>query len=99
MVQRLLALGVIAPLAIGAGIGWWDADYRVLTPAFFLLGGSGFWFYRDRRRDVPILAMVVFAAIAVLTLGLVQMAAPTISSPITWWRCSSSPAPAMPPSG
>jgi uncharacterized membrane protein len=72
LVQRLLALGVIAPLAAGAGIGWWDADYLVLTPAFFLLGGLGFWFYRDRRRDVPILAMVVFAAIAVLTLGLAK---------------------------
>ncbi len=72
-VQRLLALGVIAPLAIGAGIGWWDEDYRVLTPAFFVLGALACWFYRDRRRDVPILAMAVFAAIAVLTLGLVRL--------------------------
>lgn len=73
LVQRLLALGVIAPLAAGAGIAWWDADYFALTPAFFLLGGVGFWFYRDRRRDVPILAMIVFAAIAVLTLGLARL--------------------------
>lgn len=72
LVQRLLALGVIAPLAVGAGIAWWDADYFVLTPVFFLLGGVGFWYYRDRCRDVPILAMITFSAIAVLSLGLAK---------------------------
>lgn len=72
-VPRLLALGVVAPLAIGAGIGWWGAEYRWHLGVFWLAAPALFWFYQVRHRDLPILAMVIFAAIGVATLGLARL--------------------------
>ncbi len=70
---RLLALLWIGPLATGAGMGWFGAEMRPLLPVFVAVAGSAFWFHYRQRRDVPILALLLFAAIGVLGLGLVRV--------------------------
>lgn len=72
-VHRLAALGVVAPLAVGAAIGWWDDHYLRLTVVFALTAAAALPIYLGLRRDVPLLATVVFASIAVLTSGLARL--------------------------
>ncbi len=72
-VHRLAALGAIAPLAVGACIGWWEARFLPLAGAYVAAAGLGAWVYRALRRDVPMLALVAFSAIAVAGAGLVRI--------------------------
>jgi uncharacterized membrane protein len=72
-IHRLLALLGLAPLVVGAVIGWWDGDFISLIAAFLLVCAVLIRFYRVNRRDVPILAMAVFSSIAVLTAGVVKL--------------------------
>lgn len=72
---RLAALGVLAPLGVGAVVGWWEADFRLALPVFFACAAAGGLIYLRLRRDVAILALVVYAGIAVLTAGLVRLIA------------------------
>lgn len=71
--QRLAALGVLAPLAVGAIVGWWEAEFRIALPVFACAAAVGGAYYLRLRRDLAILALAVYAAIAVLTAGLIRL--------------------------
>jgi uncharacterized membrane protein len=71
--QRLAALGTLAPLAAGGLIGWWEPQYSAATAAFFVVAGIALFAYYRVRRDLPILATVLFSGIAVLTGGLIRL--------------------------
>lgn len=72
-VHRLAALGVIGPLAFGACIGWWEGEFLPVTIGFFIVAAVMAGLYYGPRRDLPILALAVFGAIAVLTSALVRV--------------------------
>jgi uncharacterized membrane protein len=72
-VHRLAGLGVLTPLAFGACIGWWETDFLVVTFAFVAIAASFARAYLTRRRDVPMLALTVFAAIAVSSAALASV--------------------------
>jgi len=66
-IQRLACLGVIGPLAIGACIAWWETRFLPVLPVYAVAAALAGWVYLVPRRDVPILALSVFSAIAVGT--------------------------------
>ena len=70
---RLAALGVVAPLCAAAVLGWFEDDFRSGLMAFALAALAGGAVYGLWRRDVAILALLVYAAIAVLTAGLLHL--------------------------
>lgn len=72
-VQRLAAFGMLAPLALGGMIGWWEREFQVVTLGFFLVAAGTASVYFRLRRDLVILALALFAAIPVLTSGLVRL--------------------------
>lgn len=63
----LAALLLIAPLTYGAAIGTWDSDYRPNLLAYLLLTALLLFWYWRQRRDVLILALLIFSAITVTT--------------------------------
>lgn len=69
---RLAAFGMLAPLALGGMMGWWEREFLVVTGGFFLAAGTAAWVYFRLRRDLVILALALFAAIPVLTSGLAR---------------------------
>ena len=71
--HRLAALGVLGPLCAGAMLGWWETEFRVVAAAFSVVAGVAAAVYHRVRRDLPILALAVYGAIAVLTAGLVKL--------------------------
>lgn len=70
---RLAALGVVAPLCVAAVLGWFEADFRPGLTVFALAALAGGVVYGLWRRDVAILALLAYAAIAVLTAGLLRV--------------------------
>ncbi|WP_373185920.1 DUF2157 domain-containing protein [Halopseudomonas sp.] len=74
-VQRLTCLGVLAALGCGAAGAWWEWAYTPLVPIFLLVAGGMLVFYHQRRRDLPILSMVLFWLIVVGSSGLVRLTA------------------------
>ncbi|HRP87177.1 MAG TPA: DUF2157 domain-containing protein [Gammaproteobacteria bacterium] len=70
--QRLAALGMLMPLAIGGMMGWWEDEFVPVTGAFLLVAGGAAWFYLKWRRDLVILALALFGAIPVFTSALVR---------------------------
>lgn len=74
-VHRLAGLGVLTPLTFGACVGWWDADFRGVGLAFIAVAALFAWTYLSRRRDVPMLALTTFAAIAVASAALTRLLA------------------------
>ncbi|HUG97686.1 MAG TPA: DUF2157 domain-containing protein [Gammaproteobacteria bacterium] len=72
-VHRLAALGVIAPLTFGACIGWWEREFLPVTIGFVAVATIMAGLYYRPRRDLPILALAVFGAIAVMTSALVRV--------------------------
>lgn len=66
-IQRLACLGVIGPLALGACIAWWETRFVPVLPVYAIAAALAGWVYFVPRRDVPILALSVFSAIAVGT--------------------------------
>lgn len=72
-VHRLAALGVFGPLTMGGIGGWWDQDYQGVLLAFLLVAGAGAWVYQRLRFDLAILALAVYAAIAVGAAGLIKL--------------------------
>lgn len=72
-VNRLAAIGVFAPLAFGASIGWWDDKFLPVSLAFLAAGVVMAFVYYRPRRDLPVLALVLFGAIAVMTSGLARI--------------------------
>lgn len=71
--HRLAALGVLAPLGVGAVLGWWESEFRVVAASFSVVAGLAAAIYHRARRDLPILALAVYGAIAVLAAGLVKL--------------------------
>lgn len=71
--QRLAALGALGPLVVGGLLGWWIKDLRIVTLAFVVVGAGMLLVYLRPRRDLPILGLTSFGAIAVLTSGLIRL--------------------------
>lgn len=71
-VVRVAGLGVLTPLALGACFSWWDHDFIPVGLAFGAIAAGFAYIYLTRRRDVPMLALTVFATIAVTTAALVR---------------------------
>lgn len=72
-IHRVAGLGVLAPLALGACLSWWDADFRVAGLAFAIVAVASAHIYLAHRRDVPMLAQTAFATIAVATAALIRV--------------------------
>lgn len=72
-VHRLAAAGVLAPLACGACIGWWEHEFMPVTLAFLVMAVLMAGVYYRLRRDLPILALAVFGGIAVLASALLRV--------------------------
>ena len=70
--QRLAALGVLAPLCAGGVLGWWEHEFRVVAASFSVVAGAMAFAYHRWRRDLPILALTVYGGIAVLTGGVIK---------------------------
>ena len=70
--QRLAAVGVVGPLCVGAVLGWWERDFLPALWIFAIGAAVGGVVYRRRRCDLAILALIVYAAIAVLAAGLMR---------------------------
>jgi uncharacterized membrane protein len=71
--QRLAALGALAPLVVGGLLGWWMRDLRIVTLAFVVVAVAMLLVYLRPRRDLPILGLTSFGAIAVLSSGLIRL--------------------------
>ena len=71
--QRLAGLGVLGPLVVGGLLGWWIRDFRIATLAFVVVAAGMLLVYLRLRRDLPILGLTSFGAIAVLTSGLIKL--------------------------
>lgn len=71
--HRLAALGVLGPLCVGAMLGWWESEFRVVAVTFSVAAGLAAAVYLRARRDLPILALAVYGGIAVLAAGLVKL--------------------------
>lgn len=74
-VPRLACLGLLAALGCGAAGAWWDSNFTPLLPVFGLAAASMLLFYHRQRRDLPILAMVLFWLIVTGTSGLIRLTA------------------------
>ncbi|NMG75691.1 DUF2157 domain-containing protein [Aromatoleum diolicum] len=74
-VQRLAGLGVLAPLAFGACVGWWEEEYLGVGAVFVVVAAAFSGAYLRQRRDVPMLALTIFAAIAVASAALARLLA------------------------
>ncbi len=74
--QRLAALGVLAPLCAGAMLGWWEREFQGVAGVFSLVAALAAAFYHRVRRDLPILALAVYGGIAVLAAGLAKLLQP-----------------------
>lgn len=72
-IHRVAGLGVLAPLALGACLSWWDADFRVAGIAFAIVMIASAHVHLAHRRDVPMLAQTAFATIAVATAALIRV--------------------------
>ncbi|AYH42009.1 DUF2157 domain-containing protein [Azoarcus sp. DN11] len=72
-VARVAGLGVLAPLAFGACLSWWDKDFRLAGLAFAATAAAFALAYLAHRRDVPMLAQTAFATIAVATAALIRV--------------------------
>lgn len=70
--QRLAALGVLAPLCAGGVLGWWEHEFRLVAASFSVVACLMAFVYHGGRRDLPILALAVYGGIAVLTGGVVK---------------------------
>jgi len=71
--QRLAALGLLGPLVVGGLLGWWIRDFRSVTLAFVVVAAGMLLVYLRLRRDLPILGLTSFGAIAVLASGLIKL--------------------------
>ncbi|HJV25508.1 MAG TPA: DUF2157 domain-containing protein [Aromatoleum sp.] len=72
-VMRLAGVGVLAPLAIGACLGWWERDFVPLILAFLATAALSLRCYLGVRRDVPLLAATAFSGIAVASAALTRL--------------------------
>lgn len=72
-INRVAGLGVLAPLALGAGLSWWDADFRAAGLTFAVVAIAFAHAYLAHRRDVPMLAQTAFATIAVATSAVIRV--------------------------
>lgn len=67
---RLAGTGLLAALGLGAAIGWWRSELVYLLPALATVYLLGIPCYRRWRRDLLLLALQAYSAIAVLASGL-----------------------------
>ncbi|NMF88523.1 DUF2157 domain-containing protein [Aromatoleum petrolei] len=72
-IHRVAGLGVLVPLALGACLSWWDADFHAVGFAFAAVAVAFAYAYLAYRRDVPMLAQTAFAAISVATTALIRV--------------------------
>lgn len=71
--HRVCALGTLAPLTLAATLAWWERDFIMPALLFAPAIAAGGVIYLRLRRDLAILALIIFAAIAVGTAMLVKL--------------------------
>lgn len=67
---RLAGFGLLAALGLGAAIGWWRSELVYLLPVLAVVYLLGIPCYRWWRRDLLLLGLQAYSAIAVLACGL-----------------------------
>lgn len=67
---RLAGVGLLGALSLGAGIGWWQAEYRGFLVALGLVCLIAMPCYLELRRDLLLVALVVYSMVAVGSTGL-----------------------------
>lgn len=72
-IQRLACLGVLSALGCGAAAAWWETDLAALLLAFLVVSAAMLFYFHQRCRDLPVLALIVFWMIVVATSGLVNL--------------------------
>lgn len=71
--HRAAALLAVAALAIGACLGWWESSFAILVPVFAAVATAMAMYYRYRRLDTAMLAIVGTATIAVSSAALMRL--------------------------
>lgn len=71
--HRVCASAGLAALLVGAMIGWWQEAFVPLLIGFAVAAVLGVPLYRWWRLDLPILALQLFALIALLSAGLFKV--------------------------
>lgn len=69
----LATLALLLPLTFGGIIGVWESRYQLNLLCYLLLATALTWWYWRLQRDVLIVALLVFSAIAVSTAVLAQV--------------------------
>ena len=69
----LAALALLTPLTIGAVIGTWQAEYHFNLISYFIIAGLMALWYFHWQRDLLIVALLLFSAIAVSTMLLSRL--------------------------
>lgn len=70
---RLAAAFMLATLVIGAVIGWWERELWPVTVTFLFAAAAVGWCYHTLHRDLMILALTLYAAIAVFASALIRV--------------------------
>ena len=70
---RLAALVLWLALTFGACLGWYESDHRPLLFAHFVIAALSGWRHYAVRRDVALLGLMLYSAIAVGAAGLFRL--------------------------
>lgn len=69
----LAALALLLPLTIGGIIGVWESRYQLNLLCYLLIAAGLTWWYLRRQRDVLIVALLLFSAIAFSTAAIARV--------------------------
>lgn len=85
-VHHLAAIAMLGPLASGAAIGWWEDSFRVVLACFVVVAAAMIFYYHRMQRDLVLLALAAYAAIAVLTSGLLKLLPLESTAGVIWYN-------------
>ena len=69
---RLAGFALISALALGAGIAWWQGEYRGFMVALGLLYLTAIPCYLELRRDLLMLALLAYSMVGVASVGFLR---------------------------
>jgi uncharacterized membrane protein len=85
-VHQLAAIAMLGPLATGAAVGWWEDSFQPVLACFVVVAAAMIFYYYRLRRDLVLLALAAYAAIAVLTSGLLKLLPVESAAGFIWYN-------------